>query len=241
MATENDFLDGGVPVEPESAPAEQVQATPEPASQESAPAPVEPSPEPTPSPKPDAGTIPITALLDEREKRKELERRLAQFEQERAAPVAPDPTTDPYAYQQHLMQQVQQQVLDTRLNMSETGCRRHYGDEVTDKAKEWALAKFSANPAFQAEVLGSPDPYDYAIKAFQRDQIASQVTADDFTAFQAWKAAQAQIASAPAAQAAPATPSAPVPRSIASTPSAGGGVAHQPYDPDAAFAGAFPG
>ena len=242
MTTENDFLDGAIPAEPETAPIEQVQATPD-VSTEAPPAPVEPIQDHAPQAKPDIGTIPITALLDEREKRKELERRVAQFEQERAAqaPAAPDPNTDPYAYQQHQMQQMQQVIIDNRLNMSEQGCRRHYGDDITDKAKDWALSKFGTNPAFQAEVLGNPDPYDYAIKAFQRDQIASQVTADDFTAFQAWKSVQAQIASAPVANSAPATQSAPIPRSIASTPSAGGGVSHQPYDPDAAFAGAFPG
>ena len=239
MTIENDFLDG-IPVEPETVSiADALVPEPVPVAEPV----LEPIPEPAPQPKADVGTIPISALLDEREKRKDLERRIAQFEQERAQQVTqiPDQLSDPQGYNQHQMQQMQQTMLDNRLNMSETGCRRHYGDDLTDKAKEWAVAKFGTNTAFQSEVLGNADPYDYAIKAFQRDQIASTVTSDDFTAFQAWKSAQAQIATAPADQASPVTSSAPIPRSIVSVPSAGGGVAHQPTDPDAAFAGAFPG
>jgi hypothetical protein len=241
MTIENTFLDGELPVDPETVPAidAQVQASPEPIAE---PVIETPSLASTPEPRPESGHIPISALLDEREKRKALEARIAQYEQDRAAQpaAAPDPSRDPHGYQQHLMQQVQQTVLDTRLNMSETSSRRHYGDSLTDQAKDWALAKFGTNPAFQNEVLGSPDPYDYAIKAFQRDQISSQVTPDKFAAFQAWESAQAQIASAPASIA-PAPSSAPVPRSIASISSAGGGVAHEPNDPESAFAGAFPG
>lgn len=120
--------------------------------------------------------------------------------------------------------------------MSEVAARRHYGVELTDAAKQWALTKFSTSPAFQAEVLNNPDPYDYAITAYQREQIASQVSGDDFKAFQAWKTAQAQVAAAPAA-----TPQqAPVPRSIASTPSAGGGGGSVPPDDEQAFASAIP-
>jgi hypothetical protein len=238
MDTDN-FFDGLAP-EPETVPAVETQvAIPEPVAEPVAETPPAPAPEPEAKPdlKPEPGHIPITALLDEREKRKELERQLAALRETQQQVALPDPTADPYAYQQHLMQQVQQTVLDTRLNMSETAARRHYGPEITDAAKEWAMSRFQSNPAFQAEVLGNPDPYGYAIEAYQRDQIASQVSADDFKAFQAWKSAQAQIAAAPAA--AP-TPPAAVPRSIASTPSAGG-VTQQVVDPESGYAAAIPG
>jgi hypothetical protein len=200
-----------------------------------APEPVnEPVIEVKPEPKPETGHIPISALLDEREKRKALESRLAEFERMQA-PQAPDPNLDPVGWQQSQIQGVHQAVIDTRLNMSEVAAKRHYGAELTEAAKQWSLQQFQSNPAFQAQVLNNPDPYDYAITAYQRDQIASQVTNDDFKQFQAWKSAQAQVAAAPAA-----TPqSAPVPRSIASTPSAGGGT-QVVIDDDQAFAGAIP-
>lgn len=233
METE-DFFDG-LPVEPEAVPVEQVAETPVAEAAPETPAEPEPQAEAKPEPKPEPGHVPITALLDEREKRKELERQLREYQAQQQQPQAPDPNVDPYAYQQHLMQQVQQQVLDTRLNMSEVAARRHYGAELTDQAKAWALEKFQSSPAFQAEVIGSPDPYDYAIQAYQKEQIASQVSADDFKAFQAWKAAQAQIAAAtPAAQ-----PVQPIPRSLASAPSAGGAREVVP-DEEEAFRSAIP-
>lgn len=202
----------------------------------------EPAPEqqvveaPAPESKPEPGHVPITALLDEREKRKELERRLAALEETRQRDNAPDPIADPTGYQQHQFQIMQQALLDARLNMSETVARRHFGEDVTDKAKNWALSKFQTNPAFQAEVLGHADPYGYAIEAYQRDQIASQVTPDKFQAFLAWEAAQAQIAAAPAAP--PPQVSAPPPRSIVSAPSTGG-VTQSNVTPEDAFDSAF--
>ena len=234
---EENFFDGFV--EPEVAPVEQVQPT-ETAPATEAPAPVEAPPqeapvvEAKPEPKPEPGHVPITALLDEREKRKELERQIAALRETQQPVNTPDPTVDPYGYQQHLMQQVQQQVIDTRLNMSETAARRHYGAEVTDAAKQWALEKFAANPAFQQEVISQADPYGYAVEAYKRDQIASQVTPDDFEQFKAWKQAQASLAAAPVV--ATPTPAAPVPRSIVSAPSAGGSIADQPLTPEEAFA-----
>ena len=203
---------------------------------EAAPEPVqEPVIEAKPEQKPEAGHVPMAALLDERDKRKALESRLAEYERNQAARQEPDPNLDPVAWQQHQLQGVHQAVVDTRLNMSEVAARRHYGAELSDAAKHWALGQFQTNPAFQSQVLNNVDPYDYAITAYQREQIASQVSADDFKAFQAWKTANAQVAAAPAAS----PPSAPVPRSIASTPSAGGGK-DIPLDDEQAFAGAIP-
>lgn len=237
METDNFFTGFEAPTDEPAVVEETQQEQPQ---QDEAPAeqeqPIEPAPPPVEAPKPEPGHVPITALLDEREKRKELERRLAALEEAKQDVIAPDPTIDPYGYQQHLMQQVQQQVLDTRLNMSETAARRHYGDEKTEAAKAWALEKFAANPAFQAEVLNQPDPYGYAVEAYQRDQIASQVSATDFEQFQAWKAAQAQLAAAPPAAITPTPAVAPPPKSIASAPSAGGKITDAPMSEEEAFA-----
>jgi hypothetical protein len=233
----NDFFDGIAPVEPEAAPVVETVAEP------TIEAPVEPAPvevaaTPVPEVKPEPGHVPLNALLDEREKRKALEARLEQLERSQG-PAAPDPNLDPSGFQQYQLQSVQQALLDTRLNMSEVSAKRHYGAELTEQAKAWALEKFKASPAFYQEVIAQPDPYDHAIQAFQRDQIASQVTADDFQQFQSWKAAQAQLA-ATGAPAPVATPPTAVPRSIASTPSAGGGSAPLP-DAEDGYMSAIPG
>ena len=227
-----DFL--GTPPSDEAQPIEVAETVETPIAAPEAAVETPPVIEAKPEVKPEPGHVPMAALLDERDKRKALESRLAEFERMQA-PQAPDPNLDPVAWQQHQLQGVHQAVIDTRLNMSEVAAKRHYGAELTEAAKTWALDQFQANPAFQAQVLNNPDPYDYAITAYQRDQIASQVTVDDFKAFSAWKTAQAQVAAAPAA-----TPqSAPVPRSIASTPSAGGGGTVPPDD-EQAFASAIP-
>ena len=187
-----------------------------------------------PEPKPDNGFVPLAAHKAEREKRQVLEARLAEIERS-LAPPPPDPNLDPNGWVQHELQSIRQEGVTKALNASEKAARRHYGEELTDQAKEWALSRFQTDRTFQADVLNDPDPYDYAINAYQQNQIASQVTNDDFKQFQAWRSAQAQVAAAPAA-----TPqSAPVPRSIASTPSAGGGGTVPPDD-EQAFASAIP-
>ena len=222
-----DFL--GTPPSDEAQPVEVAVETPI-----AAPEPEQPVIEAKSEPKRESGFVPEATLMAEKERRRALESRLADMERAQASPP-PDPNLDPVGYQQHEMQSVRQEVIDTKLNMSESAAKRHYGPELTEQAKQWALEQFQSNPSFQTQVLNNPDPYDYAITAYQREQIASQVTADDFKAFSAWKTAQAQVAAAPAA-----TPqSAPVPRSIASTPSAGGGGTVPPDD-EQAFASAIP-
>lgn len=231
-----DFFDGLTPepeavVKTQETPVVETPAAPEPVAEV-------PAPEPVAEVKPEPGHVPINALLDEREKRKELERQLTELRKASETKQSlPDPIEDPVGFQQQSMAQVQQMLLDTRLNMSETLARRHHGDEATEAAKAWAMEKFKNSPAFWQEVISQSDPYDYAIQAYNREQVANAVTPDDFKAFQAWKAAQAQIAAAPVA--APTAPAVPVPRSIASAPSAGG-VAHEPVDPESGYAAAIP-
>ncbi len=225
---EPDFLNEGFPSDEPVAP---IAAAPEPVSAPvEAPTPKAPVEAPvaipvaSEAPKPDPGFIPLSALMDERDKRKSLEARLAQFEQAREAPKVPDVLSDPEGFQAHTVAQFQAQLVDTKLNISEAAARRHYGADKVEAAKQWALTQFEKKPSFQQEVISQADPYDYAIQQFERDSIASTVTADDFEQFKAWKAAQAQLSSVPASAASQSTD--PV-RSIASQPS-GGGVGHTP-------------
>ena len=190
--------------------------------------------------KPDPGFVPITVVLDERDKRKQLEAELAQFraQQQQPQPVqVPDMLDDPEGYAQHQAQFVQNAALNVKLDMSEEFARQQHGDEIVDKAREWALQQFQRRPGFQQEVFGQRNPYGYVVQQFQREQIASSVTADDFAQFQAWKQAQAQLSQ----QAAPAAPTAPAipPRSLASAPAAGGINAEIPQSDEEIFAETF--
>jgi hypothetical protein len=215
------------PQEPQAEPVAEPVAEPEP----------QPEPVAEPAKAPENPAVPLTALLDEREKRREAERELARFRAAQEQPQAPDPLSDPEGAQAYQANQLQTAILDTKLNLSESAAKRYYGQERVDAAKEWTLKQFAERPGFRQEVLNQPDPYDYAVQVFEREQIASAVTPDDFKTFQAWKAAQAELAQTPpAAPAAPATPAPP--KSIASQPNSGG-VAHVPLDEESTFNALF--
>jgi hypothetical protein len=207
-------------------------ASPEPAP-EPAPAPA-PVPEPTPAaPPPEPGHVPISAMLDEREKRQALEREIADLRKNaQPAPAGPDPFEDPAAY-------TQQVALNIKLDLSEDMARGKHGDEVVNQARDWVMAKMGESPTFRDEVLSNRNPYEFAVQAWQRDQVVSQLQPSDLAAFKAWQAAQAALATTP--QAAPAAPPAPVvppPASLAAAPSAGG-AAHVPIGEGQAFDSVF--
>lgn len=215
MTEDQDFLD-------ELELTEDMAVEPVAAEPQAAPAPVEPEPTPEPvaeQPKPEQQHVPITALLDERDKRKAMEQELERL---RAAqqPVqtveAPDMFEDPDGFAAYQDQKVQAALYGQKLQFSERMAKKEYGADVFEQAKAWAFERCNTDPMFNAKVAQSPDPYDFAISEWKREQIVSQVTPDDFAQFQAWKTAQTQLE----AQTKP-SPVAP-PRSLASAPSAGG-------------------
>lgn len=169
-------------------------------------------------PKPEPQHVPITALLDERDKRKGLEQELERLRAQQTAPSveAPDMFEDPDGFAAYQDQKVQAALYGQKLQFSERMAKKEYGADVFEQAKAWAFERCNSDPMFNAKVAQSPDPYDFAISEWKREQIVSQVTPDDFAQFQAWKAAQTQLE----AQTKP-SPVAP-PRSLASAPSAGG-------------------
>lgn len=172
-----------------------------------------------PEPKPEPQHVPITALLDERDKRKGLEQeleRLRAAQQPAQAPAVPDMFEDPDGFAAYQDQKVQAALYSQNLAFSERMAKKEYGTEVFEQAKAWAYARCDADPMFNAKVAASPDPYEFAISEWKREQIVSKVSPDDFAQFEAWKAAQSQLQE----QTKP-VPIVP-PRSLASAPSAGG-------------------
>ena len=191
---------------------------------------VEPAPEPA---KPEPGFVPFAAVLDERDKRKELQAEIERMRQ--AQPAAqpqpiPDMFEDPEGYTSALAQTFEQRIYQTQLQMSDRFAQNQYGEELTTAAKQWAFEKCNQDPHFNAKVRESGDPVGYAVKEYQRDQIASNVTQDDFTQFMAWKQAQAGLTPAPTPTDNP-SPAKPPPRSLASAPSAGP-AANEPVQSD---------
>lgn len=165
-------------------------------------------------------------MLDEREKRQALERQLealkaAQPRQE--APQAPNLYDDPEGFAAHQAQQTHAVALNIKLDLSEDMARQRHGEEVVDKAKQWAIERMAQSPVFQQEVLSNRNPYDFAVQAYQRDQVVAQLTPEKLAAFNAWQTAMASAQPAPAlAGAAPPQAAPTPPRSLATAPSASG-------------------
>ncbi|OWQ98013.1 hypothetical protein [Sphingopyxis witflariensis] len=217
-------------------PAEPVVETPAEVAPE--PVAVEPAPEPA---KPEPGFVPFAAVLDERDKRKELQAEIERMRQ--AQPAAqpqpiPDMFEDPEGYTSALAQTFEQRIYQTQLQMSDRFAQNQYGEELTTAAKQWAFEKCNQDPHFNAKVRESGDPVGYAVKEYQRDQIASNVTQDDFTQFMAWKQAQAGLTPAPTPSDNP-SPAKPPPRSLASAPSAGPAATEPVQSDEEIFAETF--
>lgn len=199
---------------------------------------VEAAPEPA---KPEPGFVPFAAVLDERDKRKELQAEIERMRQ--AQPAAqpqplPDMFEDPEGYTSALAQTFEHRIYQTQLQMSERFARNQYGEELTTAAKEWAIEKCNHDPHFNAKVRESGDPVGYAVQEYQRDQIVSSVTPDDFAQFTAWKQAQAGLAQ-PATQQEPTSQAKPPPRSLASAPSAGPAATEPVQSDEEIFAETF--
>lgn len=215
----------------------------------------EPAPEPAQEPvapfeapvvehKPDPGFVPITVVLDERDKRQRAEQELAQFRAAQQQPQAvPDQWEDPEGFQAHQDQKVQAALYQQNLRWSERIAASEHGKETVDQAKQWGIGRCDADPYFNAKVAASDDPIGFVVSEWKREQIAAQVTPDDFAQFQAWKAAQAQIQAPSSAQpAASPPPSRSVPpRSLASAPSAGGVMSEVVQSDEEIFREVIPG
>ena len=166
-------------------------------------------------------------MLDEREKRQALERQLEALKAAQPPPAqvqAPNLYDDPEGFAAHQAQQTHIVALNIKLDLSEDMARQRHGEELVDKAKDWVVAKMAQSPTFQQEVLSNRNPYEFAVQAFQRDQVVSQLKPADLDAFRAWQAATAaaQQAQPPAGASPPIPVAAAPPRSLASVASAAG-------------------
>jgi hypothetical protein len=217
-------------VEAEPLPPPVVEAAPvETVAQETPAAPVAPAAVPP-------GYVPVQEV-------QRLRQRLRELELPAEPASVPDVFNDPDAYTGHINQTIQQAVINTKLDLSETYNRDRHGNETVDAARDWALERFAANPAFQNEVLQHRDPYGYVVDVFKREaamKALGSVELTEIEQFRAWKTAQAALP--PVQAAAPvATPPivTPPPRSLATATSAGNGPAPKADAAEAFLASKF--
>lgn len=236
-----DFLDE----EPKEAAApkeEPVVAEAEPAEAEEVTEPEDKGEEPAapPAAEPEPKAIPVTALLDEREKRqaaqrqaeeaqkrlKELEARLRDLENPREQP---DFYADPDAAFKAREAQFEQKMMADRLRTSKFMAEREFGAEIVAEA----YAYFDQHPQESQLLLDHPSPFHAAVEQYKRQKFLTEVQDPD-----AWKAQQLeelrkQLAEE-AATAVPPKPKVP-PASLSKATSAGG----EPKTPGTAFDGVF--
>lgn len=163
-------------VEPEPEPVEvEAEAEPEETGEK------EPEVPPTPAQE-QVQPIPVTALLDEREKRQKAERQLQAMQQQlgqlqkRQAQPAPDWELEPVQAAQHQAQTFQQQLLQQRVEQSRFMAEREFGKETVDKAVE-----FFNDPRYAAmshQMMNEPSPFHAAVEFAQRQMVAEQVGSD---------------------------------------------------------------
>jgi hypothetical protein len=208
-------------------------AEPSPAPQAETPPPAEPTGEPQDSaappadakpPTPEPDHVPRSALQDERRKRQEYERKLAEMEARIAQlqprqqqQPEPQPEADWYTNPQQAAAQMQMalrhEVIKSRFEISEAVIAERYDDYV-DMREVFSQAA-QANPALREQLLQHPNPAKFAYDTGKQIQEWNDFVAsrDEFRSWKAGKSTQPAAAAAPSQ--APTPSAAPVPRSLA--------------------------
>jgi hypothetical protein len=240
-----DFLDGQpAEVTPEPPQAEPV-VLPEPEAGKGEPE-AQPAPASAPPAEPEEKqhVAPLTALLDEREKRQAAERELQELRnwrqqqeaQARAAQIrAPDPRQDPDGALEFERQHFQKQLYNTRLSTSRFLAEQQFGADTVAEA----FAFFDKNPALSHQFVDHPSPFHAAVEFYKRQKVAEEVGADPdaYRARLETEIREKIMAEMQSAQ--PAQPKPRLPGSLAAAPAAGG--AGEPAARGSAFDAAFGG
>lgn len=191
---------------------------------------------------PAPGHVPISALMDERDRRKAAEDQVRQFQQRQAPPPAvPDPVEDPQGWQAHQANLIDAAEWKAVTSISQLMANKEHGAEAVSAAAQAFAAEAAQKPWLWRDLRQQPHPYEWTVNWHRRHQAVSNDA--DLDAFIAWKAGQSgQPPAQPVAAAAPAAPARPAPAapppSISSAPGAGG-LQHVPSGPGQAFGAVF--
>lgn len=128
--------------------------------------------------------IPVTALLDEREKRQiaerkaedtarrlaDMEARIRQEQQAKQQP-APDWYENPQEAAQHQAMTIQQQMQSQRLEQSKFFASREFGADVVNEA----IAYFDQNPQLSQQFVNEPSPFHSAVEFYNKQKFLTEV------------------------------------------------------------------
>ena len=157
---------------------EEVEAEPEKVEKE--------EPDETTSPEveePESKSVPIQALMAEREKRQTLEKQIADAEAQRAKEPAPDIFEDQEAYTKHFQQQIDNDRFNDRANQSEFYAQREFGTaELALKVDAFKELK-AKNPELEAQVLNAVSPYHEIVDIINKhEKMEKMQNIDEFEA-----------------------------------------------------------
>lgn len=191
-----------------------------------------------PAAEPEPRHIPVTALLDEREKRQAAQReaedarkRMADLERQlrdlQTPKEQPDFYTDPDAAFKAREAQLERKMLADKLQTSRFLAEREFGAEAVNEA----YAYFDQHPEESQALLRHPSPFHAAVEHYKRQKFLAEVQDPE-----AWKQQQLEALRQQLAQetAAPPKPKLP-PASLATAPATGG----EPRAPGNAFDSVF--
>lgn len=182
------FLDGETVEEPENEEVEEV-TQPEPAEAE---APAEPEAQtgedevepPSTEPK-ESDRIPVTALLDEREKRQEAQRKAEEADRRLKALEAesrrlqkpqetPDWYEDPQKAATYQQQVIEQRLEQRRMEQSKFFAEREFGADTVGEA----VAHFDKHPEQSRQFLSHPSPFHAAVEFYKKQKLADEIGSD---------------------------------------------------------------
>ena len=169
--------------------------------------------EPPASDKP--GQVPIQALLDEREKRQEAQRRAKELEKQLAdaqPKEAIDPLQDPEGFSASVQDQIRAATLSTEIKFM-----RMMHDDFDD-AWEWANQEIGSNAAMQAKLQGSENAVQDIYAMYQQHQTLEQLGDVDALRAKIEAEVRAELAQEAAPKDETEKPKAPNKPSLASTP-----------------------
>ena len=116
-------------------------------------------------------TVPVSALLDERRKRQELEQRLQEQEQK----PAPDVLENPEGFAQHVNESVNYALQNQAANMSEEIMRMEMGDEAFEQKYQAFVELTQSNPDMGTKAMASPLPYHFALSEVDKAEKAKSL------------------------------------------------------------------
>ena len=136
-------------------------------------------------PKVDAHTVPLPKYLDAYNEAKEYKKQIAEYQakereaQARAQAQAPDPLLDPKGYGDYVRNQMrgemQGEILQTRLNVSEDAARLAYGDAIVDEAKQALEAKAAQQPWVGQRIMGARSPWHEMVAWHKQEQLLGEI------------------------------------------------------------------